>query len=68
MYRMKKISDYYNKSRMYLLDLHKEVEKDLLDIIVNGQKKTLFNSKQMHYRNKRWKSRYSYSIWKEINL
>lgn len=44
-----KISDYYNKSRMYLLDLHKEVEKDLLDIIVNGQKNTLFNSKQMHY-------------------
>ena len=34
---------------MYLLDLHKEVEKDLLDIIVNGQKNTLFNSKQMHY-------------------
>lgn len=44
-----KISDYYNKSRMYLLDLHKEEEKDLLDIIVNGQKNTLFNSKQMHY-------------------
>ena len=44
-----KISDYYNKLRMYLLDLHKEEEKDLLDIIVNGQKNTLFNSKQMHY-------------------
>ena len=32
-----------------MLDLHKEEEKDLLDIIVNGQKNTLFNSKQMHY-------------------
>lgn len=44
-----KISDYYDKSSMHLLDLHKEEEKDLLDIIVNGQKNTIFNSKQIHY-------------------
>ena len=36
-----KISDYYNKSRMYLLDLHK-VRRNLLNIIVNSQKNTLF--------------------------
>lgn len=44
-----KISDYYDKSSMHLLDLHKEEEKDLLDIIVNGQKNTIFNSKQIYY-------------------
>lgn len=44
-----KISDYFDKLSMHLLDLHKEEEKELLDIIVNGQKNTLFNSKQMHY-------------------
>ena len=44
-----KISDYYNKSRMYLLDLHKEVEKDLLDIIVNGQRILCLILNKMHY-------------------
>lgn len=45
-----KIRDYYISLQRQVIDLRKEEEKNLLDIIVNGQKNTLFNSKQMYYK------------------
>lgn len=44
-----KIRDYYTPLQRQVIDLRKEIDRDYVDIIVDEDKETVFNSGQIHY-------------------
>ena len=44
-----KIRDYYTSLQRQVIDLRKEIDRDYVDIIVDEDKETVFNSGQIHY-------------------
>lgn len=44
-----KIRDYYNSLQRQVIDLQKEIDRDYIDIIVDDNKASVFNTGQIHY-------------------
>lgn len=44
-----KIRDYYGSLRTQVIDLRKEIEREYVEIIIDDDKKDVFNSGQIHY-------------------